>query len=157
MMRIGTGYDCHRFESGDHIDLGGVNIPYHQSFIAHSDGDVLLHAIGDALLGALALGDLGQHFPDTDASIESISSRILLADIMSLIAKHGYKVVNIDSTVIAQAPKLMPHIDAMRENIATILQISKAQVSVKATTNERMGWIGREEGMAATAVVLLTQ
>jgi len=156
-MRMGTGYDCHRFQKGDHIYMGGVQIPFEKGIVAHSDGDVLLHAIGDALLGALALGDLGQHFPDTDPNIESVSSSRLLTDIMQLVTEKHYKVVNIDSTVIAERPKLAQYSQQMRENIAKLLQVSLEQVSVKATTNEKMGWLGREEGLAAMAVVLLAQ
>ncbi|MCH9643353.1 MAG: 2-C-methyl-D-erythritol 2,4-cyclodiphosphate synthase [Gammaproteobacteria bacterium] len=155
-MRVGTGYDCHRFGDGDHVFIGGVKIPFDKGVIAHSDGDVLLHAIGDALLGALALGDLGQHFPDTDPSIESVASSRLLADIMKLVAERNYRVINVDSTVIAERPRLVKHSQEMRANIAELLGISLEQVSVKATTNEKMGWVGREEGLAATATVLLS-
>ena len=155
-MRIGSGYDCHRFKEGDHVFVGGVKIPFNKGIIAHSDGDVLLHAIGDALLGALALGDLGQHFPDSDPKIKAISSSYLLAEIMLKVIERGYRVVNIDGTVIAERPKLAPYSIMMRENIAKILQINSEQVSVKATTNEKMGWLGREEGLAAQAVVLLS-
>ena len=155
-MRIGSGYDCHRFKEGDHVFVGGVKIPFNKGIIAHSDGDVLLHAIGDALLGALALGDLGQHFPDSEPKIKAISSSYLLAEIMLKVIERGYRVVNIDGTVIAERPKLAPYSIMMRENIAKILQINSEQVSVKATTNEKMGWLGREEGLAAQAVVLLS-
>jgi 2-C-methyl-D-erythritol 2,4-cyclodiphosphate synthase len=156
-MRMGTGYDCHRFGEGDSVTVGAVKIPFDKALIAHSDGDVLLHAIGDALLGALALGDLGQHFPDTDASIQSISSSCLLKSIMDMITQRGYQVINVDSTIIAERPKLAPYSVQMRTNVADLLRVSVDQVSVKATTNEKMGWLGREEGMAAMAVVLLSQ
>lgn len=155
MMRIGQGYDSHRFKDGDHVVIGGVIIPFDKGVQAHSDGDVLLHAIGDALLGALSLGDLGSHFPDTDPNFKAVSSVDLIASIMEMVAAKGYRVVNIDSTVIAEAPKLSKHISAMQECIASLLSVNTDAVGVKATTNEKMGWLGRGEGLAAMAVVLL--
>ncbi|MEB4592932.1 2-C-methyl-D-erythritol 2,4-cyclodiphosphate synthase [Candidatus Thiothrix sp. Deng01] len=154
-MRIGHGYDVHAFTQGDHIVLGGVGIPHTHAFKAHSDGDVLLHAICDALLGALALGDIGQHFPDTSAEYEGIDSRILLRHVYGLVKSKGYGVINLDSTIIAQAPKMMPHIPAMRTHIAADLGCHVGQVNVKATTTEKLGFTGRKEGIAAHAVVLL--
>jgi 2-C-methyl-D-erythritol 2,4-cyclodiphosphate synthase len=155
MMRVGHGYDVHAFTSGDRIVLGGVSIPHTHAFKAHSDGDVLLHAICDALLGALALGDIGQHFPDTAAEYENIDSRILLRHVYGLVKAKGYVIGNLDSTIIAQAPKMAPHIIAMRENLARDLECDIGQVNVKATTTEKLGFAGRKEGIAAHAVVLL--
>lgn len=155
MMRIGHGYDVHAFTAGDHIVLGGVKIAHTRAFKAHSDGDVLLHAICDALLGALALGDIGQHFPDTSADYANIDSRILLRHVYELVKARGYVIGNLDCTIIAQAPKMAPHIRAMRECLATDLACSIDQISVKATTTEKLGFAGREEGIAAHAVVLL--
>ena len=156
-MRIGYGYDSHRFIEGDHLMVGGVKIPHTKSVKAHSDGDVLLHAIGDALLGAAALGDLGRHFPDTDDAFRNISSSVLLEKIIQSVAEKNYKVGNVDATVITEKPKLSNYIDAIRAHIANVLTISIDNVNVKATTNEKMGWIGREEGIAAQAVVLLCE
>lgn len=155
MIRIGHGYDVHRFQEGDHITLGGVRIAHDQAFVAHSDGDVLLHAICDALLGALGLGDIGRHFPDTDPRFKGADSRQLLRAVMSMAEARGWRVVNLDSTVLAQAPKLAPHIEAMRSAIAQVLQVREEQVNVKATTTETLGFVGRKEGIAAHAVVLL--
>lgn len=155
MMRIGHGYDVHAFMAGDHLVLGGVNIPHTHAFKAHSDGDVLLHAICDALLGALALGDIGQHFPDTAAEYANIDSRILLRHVVELVRSQGYGVINLDSTIIAQSPKMAPHILTMREHLATDLGCELSQVNVKATTTEKLGFTGRKEGIAAHAVVLL--
>ncbi len=155
MMRIGHGYDVHAFTEGDHLVLGGVKIPHTHAFKAHSDGDVLLHAICDALLGALALGDIGQHFPDTAAEYANIDSRILLRHVYGLVASRGYAILNLDSTIIAQSPKMMPHIPAMRANIAADLACAIGQINVKATTTEKLGFTGRKEGIAAHAVVLL--
>ncbi|NLD15094.1 MAG: 2-C-methyl-D-erythritol 2,4-cyclodiphosphate synthase [Gammaproteobacteria bacterium] len=155
MMRIGHGYDVHRFQDGDHITLGGVRIAHDQAFVAHSDGDVLLHAICDALLGALGLGDIGRHFPDTDPRFKGADSRQLLRAVMSMTGARGWRVVNLDSTILAQAPKMAPHIEAMRSVIAQELQVSEEQVNVKATTTETLGFVGRKEGIAAHAVVLL--
>jgi len=156
-MRIGHGYDVHAFTEGDHIVLGGVSIPHSHAFAAHSDGDVLIHALCDALLGALALGDIGRHFPDTSAEFENIDSRILLRHVVTLLKERGYRLGNADMTIIAQAPKLSPHIESMRANLATDLQVDIEQVNVKATTTEKLGFAGRNEGIAAHAVVLLTQ
>jgi 2-C-methyl-D-erythritol 2,4-cyclodiphosphate synthase len=155
MMRIGHGYDVHAFEEGDHLVLGGVKIPYNQAFKAHSDGDVLLHAICDALLGALALGDIGKHFPDTSAEYNKIDSRILLRHVNNLVKQKGYKLANLDSTIVAQSPKMAPHIQQMRAYIAADLECEIDQISVKATTTEKLGFAGRKEGIAAHAVVLL--
>jgi 2-C-methyl-D-erythritol 2,4-cyclodiphosphate synthase len=155
MMRIGHGYDVHAFMVGDHLVLGGVKIPHTHAFKAHSDGDVLLHAICDALLGAVALGDIGQHFPDTAVEYENIDSRILLRHVYGLVKAKGYGITNLDSTIIAQSPKMAPHILMMREHIAADLGCELGQVNVKATTTEKLGFTGRKEGIAAHAVVLL--
>ena len=154
-MRIGHGYDVHRFGDGDHIVLGGVRIPHQRGLLAHSDGDVLLHALCDALLGAIAAGDIGRHFPDTDPRYRGIDSRELLRHCYALVRDRGYAVGNIDVTVIAQAPRLAAHIDAMRKCLAEDLAADEEQVNVKATTTERLGFAGREEGIACHAVVLL--
>lgn len=154
-MRIGQGYDVHAFTEGDHLVLGGVKIPHTHAFAAHSDGDVLIHAICDALLGALALGDIGKHFPDTSAVYAKIDSRILLRKVYLLLKEQGYQLVNLDSIIVAQAPKMAPHIEAMRANLAADLACEINQISVKATTTERLGFEGRKEGIAAHAVVLL--
>ena len=154
-LRIGTGYDVPRLAEGRRLILGGVEIPFDRGVVAHSDGDVLLHAVCDALLGALALGDIGQHFPPSDPAYAGISSRLLLENTAARAAARGYRVVNLDTTTIAQAPKLAPYIPAMREAIARVLGIEAAAVSVKATTEEKLGFTGRGEGIAAQAVVLL--
>lgn len=154
-MRIGHGFDVHRFGPGNQLMIGGVAIPFEQGFVAHSDGDVLLHAISDALLGACALGDIGRHFPDTDPAYAGADSRVLLRHVVDLVRAEGYQVVNLDATLMAQLPKMSPHIDAMREAIAADLQVALNQVNVKATTTERLGFTGRGEGIAAEAVVLL--
>jgi len=154
-IRIGNGFDVHAFREGDHIVLGGVTIPHSKAFKAHSDGDVLLHALCDALLGALALGDIGQHFPDTAAQYANIDSRLLLREVVALIVKKKYRVQNVDCIISAQAPKMMPHIDAMRSNMAHDLQVDFSQVSVKATTTERLGFEGRGEGISAQVVLIL--
>lgn len=154
MIRIGHGYDVHRFGDGDHVILGGVTIPYDQGLIAHSDGDVVLHALADALLGAAALGDIGQHFPDTDPNFSGADSRELLRHVVSLVS-DDYCVSNVDITVIAQAPKMAPHIPDMRKYIASDLCIDISQVNVKATTTEKLGYIGRKEGIAVHAVALI--
>lgn len=156
-MRIGHGYDVHAFTMGDHIVLGGVRIAHSHAFAAHSDGDVLIHALCDALLGAAALGDIGRHFPDSSAEFENIDSRILLRRVVELLHERGYKLGNADMTIIAQAPKLSPHIEAMRANLAADLQAEIDQINVKATTTEKLGFAGRKEGIAAHAVVLLTR
>ncbi|UZH12404.1 2-C-methyl-D-erythritol 2,4-cyclodiphosphate synthase [Halomonas sp. BDJS001] len=155
MMRIGHGFDVHRFGPGDHLMIGGVKLPFEHGFVAHSDGDVLLHAISDALLGACALGDIGRHFPDTDPAWEGADSRELLRHVVMLVQEQGYGVVNIDATLMAQAPKMAPHIEAMRKVIAADLDVGLGQVNVKATTTERLGFTGRGEGIAAEAVVVL--
>lgn len=154
-MRIGHGYDVHGFEAGDHIILGGVTIPHGKAFRAHSDGDVLIHAVCDALLGALALGDIGRHFPDTDAQYANADSRELLREVMNRVTEQGYRLGNLDATVIAQAPKLSPHVGAMRGHLAADLACDAGCVNVKATTTEKLGFAGREEGIAVHAVVLL--
>jgi 2-C-methyl-D-erythritol 2,4-cyclodiphosphate synthase len=156
-MRIGHGYDVHRFGEGDFITLGGVRIPHKFGLIAHSDGDVLLHALADALLGALALGDIGKHFPDTDPSFKGADSRALLRHVMGLVRAKGYAVGNVDATIVAQAPKMAPHIQSMRECIAEDLGVELDQVNVKATTTEKLGFTGREEGIAVHAVALLVK
>lgn len=154
-FRIGFGYDVHAFANGDHVVLGGVTIPFHQGLSAHSDGDVLLHAICDALLGAAALGDIGMHFPDTDARYRNISSIKLLEMTCEKLTHAGYGIVNIDSTLLAEVPRISPHYSVMRENIARSCSIEKDAVSVKATTNEKLGSIGRREGIAAMAVAMI--
>lgn len=154
-MRIGHGYDVHRFGEGDFITLGGLQIPHPQGLVAHSDGDVLLHALTDALLGAAALGDIGQHFPDTDPCFKGADSRDLLRHALSLVQAKGWKVANVDATIVAQAPKMATHIPAMRAVIAADLQVTLDQVNVKATTTEKLGFVGREEGIAVHAVALL--
>ena len=156
-MRIGHGYDVHRLVEGRKLIMGGVTIPYEKGLLGHSDADVLLHAVSDALLGAAALGDIGKHFPDTDERYRGADSRVLLKEAMKLVKTHGYIVGNVDSTIIAQAPKMAPHIASMTANIASDLDVSVSQVSVKAKTNERLGYLGREEGIAAEAVVLLVR
>ena len=157
-MRIGHGFDVHRFAEpgdGDHIVLGGVSIPSPQRLLAHSDGDVLLHAVADALLGAAALGDIGKHFPDTDPRYKGIDSRKLLRHVVSLLKEKGFSVVNLDSTIVAQAPKMAPHIETMCGNLAEDLGVGRDCVNVKATTTEKLGYTGRKEGIAVHAVVLL--
>jgi 2-C-methyl-D-erythritol 2,4-cyclodiphosphate synthase len=154
-MRIGHGYDVHRFGDGDSLVLGGVRIAHDQSLEAHSDGDVLLHAVCDALLGAIAAGDIGRHFPDTDPANADIDSRVLLRDVVRRVHAAGWALANLDATVIAQAPRLAPHIGAMCRNLAQDLQVEVPAVNVKATTTERLGFAGRGEGIAAHAVVLL--
>jgi 2-C-methyl-D-erythritol 2,4-cyclodiphosphate synthase len=154
-LRIGTGYDVHALVAGRPLVIGGVTIPHARGLAGHSDADVLLHAIADALLGALALGDLGAHFPDSDPRYKGADSRTLLRHVAGLVRQAGWEVGNLDSTVIAQAPRLAPFVPTMRSNIATDLGVDPAQVSVKATTTERLGFAGREEGIAAEAVVLL--
>lgn len=155
-MRIGHGFDVHAFEDGDFITLGGVQIPHSHGLKAHSDGDVALHALADALLGAAALGDIGQHFPDTDDAWAGADSRMLLRHVVGLIHDKGYQVGNVDITIIAQAPKMAPHIQGMRECIAADLNVRLDDVNVKATTTEKLGFVGRKEGIAVHAVALLT-
>ncbi|MGE8313946.1 MAG: 2-C-methyl-D-erythritol 2,4-cyclodiphosphate synthase [Pseudomonas putida] len=154
-MRIGHGYDVHRFCDGDFITLGGVRIPHKYGLLAHSDGDVLLHALSDALLGAAALGDIGKHFPDTDLQFKGADSRVLLRHVVGIVKAKGWKVGNIDATIVAQAPKMAPHIETMRQLIAEDLQVELDQVNVKATTTEKLGFTGREEGIAVHSVALL--
>ena len=154
-MRIGHGYDVHRLTENRKLILGGVDIPWEKGLLGHSDADVLLHAIMDALLGAAALGDIGQHFPDTDDAYKGISSQKLLSHVGGLLEKEGYYIENIDATLIAQKPKLRPYIPQMEQNIAQTLNIQKNQVNVKATTEEGLGFTGAEEGISAQAVCLL--
>lgn len=154
-FRIGHGFDVHRFGDGDHIIMGGVKIPYTQGFEAHSDGDVLIHSVCDALLGAMAAGDIGQHFPDTDAAYKNINSRFLLEKVNSMIEVDGYLVGNIDVTVVAQSPRIAPYTDSIRRNLATDLNCSTEQINIKATTTEQLGYLGRKEGVAVHCVVLL--
>jgi len=153
--RIGHGYDVHRFGEGNHIVLGGVSIPHQFGFIAHSDGDVLIHALCDAMLGAISAGDIGQHFPDTDAKYKNIASSVLLQHTHKLVEQGGYAIVNADLTIIAQSPKMAPHIPAMSQNLCAVLGIAQTQINVKATTTESLGFTGREEGIAVYAVVML--
>lgn len=153
--RIGHGIDVHRFGPGDHVTLGGVKIAHDQGLVAHSDGDVALHALCDAILGALALGDIGKHFPDTDSSFSGADSRGLLRHVVKLMQAQGYVLGNADITVLAERPKLAPHIELMRERIAEDAQVAASQVSVKATTTEKLGFVGRREGIEAHAVVML--
>ena len=155
-MRIGTGYDVHRLTADRELILGGVKIPYEKGLLGHSDADVLLHAVMDALLGAAALGDIGSHFPDTDPAYAGISSLTLLEKVGALLEEHFFFIENIDATVVAQAPKLRPYIEEMRKNIAETLNLSIDQISVKATTEEGLGFTGSGEGIAAQAVCLLT-
>ncbi len=155
-MRIGTGYDVHRLVEDRKLILGGVEIPFEKGLLGHSDADVLLHAICDALLGAAALGDIGRHFPDTNPAFKDIDSTILLQHVGLLLQEKGYTIVNIDSTIIAQRPKMAPFIDIMIANIARVLAIDPDQVNVKATTTEELGWEGRGAGIAAQAVALIT-
>jgi 2-C-methyl-D-erythritol 2,4-cyclodiphosphate synthase len=154
-MRVGFGYDSHRLVEGRPLMLGGLHVPHHLGSLGHSDADVLLHALCDALLGALALGDIGSHFPDTDPAYKGADSRKLLAAVVDLIHGKGWKVGNVDCTVVLERPKLRPHIDGMRTVIAELLGVALDAVSVKATTNEKMGFAGREEGVCAYAVALL--
>lgn len=155
MIRIGHGYDVHKLVEGRDLILGGVKIPHTLGLLGHSDADVLLHAIADSLLGALALGDIGKHFPDTDPRYKGADSLELLRHVVKLIHEHGYAVGNLDAVILAQKPKLAPHIVQMRENIAAVCEIPVDRVSVKATTEERLGFTGREEGISAHCVTLL--
>lgn len=154
-MRIGHGYDVHAFAEGRKLILGGVDIPHVKGLMGHSDADVLTHAVCDSLLGALALGDIGKHFPDTDSNFKNVNSLLLLEKVKALLAAEGYGIVNVDSTLIAQKPKLAPYIDEMRKNLANAMGIPVTDVSVKATTEERLGFTGREEGISAHAVCLI--
>jgi 2-C-methyl-D-erythritol 2,4-cyclodiphosphate synthase len=154
-MRVGLGYDAHRLVGGRPLILGGVEIPHHLGLSGHSDADVLTHAIGDALLGAVGAGDLGSHFPDTDPAFKGISSLILLERIMAVVRERGYRPVNVDATIVAQAPRLAPHIPHMVGRLAPVLGLPPESINIKATTTEKMGFAGREEGIAAYAVVLV--
>jgi 2-C-methyl-D-erythritol 2,4-cyclodiphosphate synthase len=156
-IRIGQGYDVHRYTTGDHVTLGGQKIPHSQGVLAHSDGDVLLHALCDALLGAAGLGDIGMHFPDSDPRWRAADSRVFVRHVRALLSDRGYRVVNVDATVIADAPRIGAHREAMRANIAADLGIDVAAVNVKATTSEGLGFIGRREGLACQAVALIAR
>jgi 2-C-methyl-D-erythritol 2,4-cyclodiphosphate synthase len=156
-VRVGLGYDAHRLAAGRPLILGGVEIPHDQGLLGHSDADVLSHAIGDALLGAVGAGDLGTHFPDKDPAYKDISSLILLERIMAVVRGYGFQPMNVDATIVAQAPRLAPHIPQMKENLAPILGLTPAEVNIKATSTEQMGFAGRGEGMAAYAVVLVNK
>ena len=155
MIRIGHGYDVHAFEPGEFVLLGGVKIPYQKQFKAHSDGDVLIHAVCDALLGAIAQGDIGHHFPDTDSAFKGANSRDLLKQVYKLVIEQGFKLSNIDVTIIAQAPKMSAFIEVMRMNLANDMGAELSQVNVKATTTEKLGFIGKEEGIAVHSVCLI--
>ena len=154
-IRIGHGYDVHGFEPGNHVILAGVRIPHHSQFKAHSDGDVLIHAVCDALLGSLALGDIGQHFPDTDNAYKDANSRDLLKQVYKLVIESTYQLSNLDVTIIAQSPKMAASIDQMRINLSNDLNVEKNRVNVKATTTEKLGFAGREEGIAVHAVCVV--
>ena len=156
-MRVGQGFDVHALVAGRKLVIGGVDIPNEKGLDGHSDADVLLHALCDALLGAAALGDIGRHFPDTDSRYQNADSRMLLREVSALVQEAGYRVVNIDATIIAQAPKMAPHIPSMVNNIAADLGLSRGQVNIKATTTEGLGFAGRAEGIAAEAIVLLNR
>lgn len=156
-MRIGQGFDAHRFSAGDHIIVGGVRIPHQYGIEAHSDGDVLLHAVTDALLGAAGAGDIGRHFPDTDPELKGIDSRRLLRKALEIVQPKRWRVVNVDATIIAQQPRLSPYITAMQANVAVDLQLPAERVNIKASTTERMGFVGREEGVAAIVSLLLAE
>ena len=155
MYRIGQGFDVHKLDEGETLWLGGILIPHHKGTVAHSDGDVVIHAVCDALLGALSLGDIGTHFPDTSQKFKNIDSKILLDETYKLVKGNKYEIINIDTTISAQQPKLKPWIPAMRETMAQVLGIDTEQISVKATTTEKLGFEGREEGISALAVVML--
>lgn len=157
MIRIGQGYDVHQLVEGRPLILGGIEIPHHKGLLGHSDADVLLHTITDAALGAIAGGDIGKHFPDTDPEFKDADSRKLMTHIWQYVKEQGYELGNVDCTVIAQKPKLAPFIEQLRESIAGLLEADVSQVNVKATTNEKLGYLGREEGIAALAVILLVE
>ncbi len=152
-MRVGIGYDSHRFDDGDHVPIGGIKIPYEKGIKAHSDGDVLLHALVDAMLGAAALGDLGAHFPDTDPQFKGMHSSGFVTHTLNLLKQHNLALSNMDATIIAEEPKMARYIPQIRAHLSQLLQVPITQISVKATTNEQMGWIGRKEGLAATVIV----
>lgn len=155
MFRIGQGFDVHQLVEGRPLIIGGVRIPYEKGLLGHSDADVLLHAVADACLGAIGAGDIGKHFPDTDSRYKDADSALLLKQVWELVKQQGYELVNLDCTIIAQKPKMAPHIEQMKENIAKWLEGEPSQINVKATTTEKLGFTGREEGIAALAVVLL--
>ncbi len=155
MFRVGNGYDVHRLVSGRKLILGGVDIPHATGLDGHSDADVLLHALSDAILGACGAGDLGAHFPDSDKKWKGVSSLLILKEVKKICAGRGYQIVNADTTIVAQQPKLAPHLTAMKMNIAAALGITAGQINIKATTTEKLGFAGREEGIAAYAVVLI--
>ncbi|MCT8136408.1 2-C-methyl-D-erythritol 2,4-cyclodiphosphate synthase [Anaerobacillus sp. CMMVII] len=157
MMRIGQGYDVHQLVEGRPLIIGGIEIPHEKGLLGHSDADVLLHTVADAVLGAIAQGDIGKHFPDTDPAYKGADSAKLLSHVWELVKKQGYKLGNIDCTIIAQRPKMAPHIPAMKERISELLEAELDQVNVKATTTEKLGFCGREEGIAAMATVLLVK
>ena len=154
-IRIGHGYDVHRFGDGDHIMMAGVSIPFDHGFIAHSDGDVLIHSLCDALLGSVAAGDIGRHFPDTDSRYKNIASRLLLEKVNAILADKGARISNVDITIVAQAPKMAPHIGAMVTSLSSVLGIDECQINIKATTTEGLGFEGRREGIAVHSVVLV--
>jgi len=156
-IRIGNGFDVHQFTEGRKLFLGGVEIPFHKGLLGHSDADVLLHAICDAMLGALALGDIGKHFPDTNEKFKDIDSKILLSHVNELINQHDYEVSNLDSTLLLEKPKILPFVGKMVSVISSILNVEENQVSIKATTTEKLGFTGREEGAAAFATIILTK
>ena len=153
--RIGHGYDVHRFGEGDFIILAGIKIPHNHGFIAHSDGDVLIHSLCDALLGSIAAGDIGQHFPDTDEQYKNIDSSILLEKINQLLKQDQFLIANIDISIVAQTPKMSPHIQSMRQHLADVLNIAQTQINIKATTTEKLGFTGRQEGIAVHSVVMV--
>ncbi|MFM9008916.1 MAG: 2-C-methyl-D-erythritol 2,4-cyclodiphosphate synthase [Bacteroidota bacterium] len=156
-IRVGFGFDVHQLQEGRPLVLGGVEISHHKGALGHSDADVLIHAICDALLGAAGLKDIGTYFPDTSAEFKNIDSKILLARVMTLIGERGYRVGNVDASLILERPKIKPHIDSMRSTLSEILGINSEDISIKATTNEKMGYVGREEGVAAYAVCLISK
>ncbi len=156
-MRIGQGYDVHKLVDNRRLVICGVDIPHTMGLLGHSDADVALHALSDALLGAAALGDIGRHFPDTDESFKDADSRVLLRHVVKMVTDKGYKISNADITIIAQKPKMLPYIQTMKENVANDLEINKDRISIKATTTEKLGFEGREEGISAMAIVLLEE
>lgn len=155
MLRVGQGYDVHQLVAGRPLIIGGVHIPYEKGLLGHSDADVLLHAVTDACLGAVGLGDIGSYFPDNDDAYKNADSAVLLKNVWEMIKDKGYQLVNIDATIIAQKPKMAPYIELMKTNIASVLEAEREQINVKATTTEKLGFTGREEGIASLAVVLL--
>lgn len=156
-IRVGNGYDVHALAPGLPLILGGISIPYEYGCVAHSDGDVVIHSLCDALLGALALGDIGKHFPDTDPAYKGIDSKILLDKVTKLISSYGYGLVNADITILAQKPKLLPYVDQMRQTLASITGVDISAISIKATTTEKLGFVGRKEGIAVYSVVLVSK